>query len=151
MAFVYMACMCMLQMQKTHAEQQALFVLFYVKWNVWPVTCGAAKHETFHPTPNTHAIWNSVSRDLPQSITNRGLPEMLLWHTNSNVDVSSRMFCKWRKHTPNWISNETRSRPSFGCNSSSIFSAVLAPDFKFWCDVSRRNSQPEKTYLKLDL
>ena len=57
-----------------------------------------------------------------------------LWHTNSSVDVSSRMFCKWRKHTPNWISNETRSRPSFGCNSSSsLFSAVLAPHFKFWC------------------
>lgn len=53
MAFVYMACMCMLQMQKTHAEQQALFVLFDVKWNVWAVTCGVAKNETFHPTPNT--------------------------------------------------------------------------------------------------
>ena len=128
-----MACMCMLQMQK-HMQNSKL-CLFCSMWNemfgLWHVVSPKMKLSILL---QTHAIWISVSRDLLQTITNRGLPEMLLWHTNSSVDVSSRMFCKWRKHTPNWISNETRSRPSFGCNSSSsLFSAVLAPHFKFWC------------------
>ena len=55
------------------------------------MTCDVAKHEAFHPTPNKCKLKFHV-QDLLQIITRRGLPEMLLWRTNSSVDVSSRIF-----------------------------------------------------------
>lgn len=76
MAFVYMACMCMLQMQK-HMQNSKL-CLFCSMWNemfgLWHVVSPKMKLSILL---QTHAIWISVSRDLLQTITNRGLPEML--------------------------------------------------------------------------
>ena len=118
---------------ETHAEQQALFVLFDVKWNVWAVTCGVAKNETFHPTPNTCNLNFRV-----QGFATNHYKQGFAWDAVVAYEFKwwcfKQNFSNRRKHTPNWISSETRYLSSFGCNSSlNLFWSVLAPDFKFWC------------------